>query len=333
MLKTNNNLKVSMRIVLPESWHDKVLCFGRLTNFPYEFTIEEIVKDKATKETYYICKSEKKASGKISKIALTEYTAQYLFAQEVPDSNMGLSFKEYLPLEGTKILITNVRNPSEVVPGIFEIEAELIQGGIICLNFRINYINGDGFTSVRYYCNGSKKSTWKFLIHEDMSYMTDYEKMFQDTILHKEYVIKSCEKLARYLEKEGAVEHAQQLRERAKVHDNTKISCEDELHALSRLINDQTTMKDASKQLSPIRKDSIKLHWKHNSHHPEHFKTPIDMSKLDIMEMCCDWHARSTQKGTDFLGYVETAQNERFKFPNWMFDEIWHYCKVLASEI
>jgi len=102
---------------------------------------------------------------------------------------------------------------------------------------------------------------------------------------------------------------------------------------LSRIINDKTSLKDASKQLTPLKKDAIALHYKHNTHHPEHFKSVLDMSKLDILEMCCDWHARSSQYGTNFLGYVETQQKERFHFPEWMFSEIWHYCQVLASDI
>ena len=149
-------------------------------------------------------------------------------------------------------------------------------------------------------------------MHEDISYMTDYEKMFQDTIIHKEYVMNSCEILARYLESKGALNHAKKLRERAKVHDNSKICCEDELHALSRIINDKTSLKDSSKQLSEIKQDAIRLHWKHNSHHPEHFKSPMDMSRLDVMEMCCDWHARSKQYGTNLLDFVKERQNNRF---------------------
>lgn len=334
MLKVNGSkIKEGIRIVLPEEWHDKILIFSKKETYPYEFILEEIEKDKETKETYYICKSEKKSGGKSIKIALTECTIKYLLSQEVPDLNIGLSFKEYLPLEDSQILITNSRNPSEVVPGIFKVEAELIRKGMICLNFKIYYTNGDAFTSIKYFCDGSKKSTWKLLFNEDTSYMTDYEKMFRDTIIHKSYVVNSCEKLARYLEKEGAFEHAKMLRENGKIHDDSKISCEDELHALSRIINDQSTMHDATKQLSPIQKDAIKLHYKHNLHHPEHYTSPIDMPKIYVMEMCCDWHARSTQKGTDFLEYVKTAQEKRFHFPDWIFAEIWHYCKVLDSEI
>lgn len=334
MLKINNNkIKEGMRIVLPEEWHEKVLKFSKKETYPYEFILEEIEKDKETKETYYMCKAEKKSGGKFAKIALTEYAIRYLLAQEVPDLNIGLSFKEYLPLEDSQILITNTRNPSEVIPGILKVEAELIRKNTICLNFKIYYINGNGFTSVKYFCDGSKKSTWKLLLHKDTSYMSDYEKMFQDTIIHKSYVMKSCEKLAKYLEGEGAIIHAKELCERGRVHDDSKISCEDELYALARLINDQSTMHDANQQLNPIQKDAIKLHWKHNDHHPEHYSSELDMPKAAIMEMCCDWHARSMQKGTDFMEYVKTAQEKRFKFPNFMYAEILHYCEVLNSKI
>ena len=75
------------------------------------------------------------------------------------------------------------------------------------------------------------------------------------------------------------------------------------------------------------------MHWKHNSHHPEHYKNPIDMEKIDILEMCCDWHARSTQYHTDLMTFVNTQNEIRFHFPDWMFSEIVHYCEVLLSNI
>lgn len=334
MLKLNVvALKEGLRFPLPEAWHDKLVTLGKIANCPYEFIITKVDKDISSKETYYICESEK---GKKVQIAIEEYAMKYLVAQEVPDSNIGFSFKDFLPLENTSMLVTNVRNPSEVVPGFFQLEVSstaLHDISFVTLSFKINYMNGIGLASVKYYTEGSKKSTWKFLFHQDESYMSDYEKTFRDTMIHKSYVEKSANKLIRYLEKEGASEHANLLRERAKVHDNSKVSCSDELHALSRIINDKTSLKDASKQLTPLKKDAIALHYKHNTHHPEHFKSVLDMSKLDILEMCCDWHARSSQYGTNFLGYVETQQKERFHFPEWMFSEIWHYCQVLASDI
>lgn len=334
MLKLDKEaLTTGTRIRLPEDWHDKVLLAANPDNYyPYDYVVSEIVKEK--REIYYICKPEKKKPPG-SKIVLSAYALEYLLAEETEDSNTGLLFKEYFPLEDSKILITNVRNPSEVIPGVFEIQPNLITLNdevYIFLDFIINFINGIGFTRVKQYCSGNKKFSWKLLKHEDTSYMTEYELMFCDTLIHKEFVEKSCEKLASYLERTGAVNHAQMLRERAKIHDNSKISIEDELSALSRIINDKSTFKDATKQLSQIQKDAIKLHWKHNTHHPEHFKSLTDMSRLDVMEMCCDWHARSTQYGTNFLEYVKEQQKIRFKFPIWMFEEIWHYCQILDSK-
>ena len=110
------------------------------------------------------------------------------------------------------------------------------------------------------------------------------------------------------------------------------MTCEEELHALARIIRDKSTLKDATKQLTPIKQDAIQLHWKNNSHHPEHFQSVLDMSKLDILEMCCDWHARSSQYKTDLLQYAQKQQEIRFHFPEWMFVEIMHYCRVLLSD-
>ena len=56
------------------------------------------------------------------------------------------------------------------------------------------------------------------------------------------------------------------------------------------------------------------------------------MSRLDVMEMCCDWHARSVQYETNFLDFVKKRQKDRFHFPIWMFEEIWHYCEILDSK-
>ena len=337
MLKiSNGSLKIGMRISLPEEWHEKILQFSQEKDFPYEFFIEEIIKDKEKKEVYYICRSEKKETGKMQRLVFTEFVIRYLSAEEVPDLNIGLSFKEYLPLEESKLLITNVRNPSEVIPACLKVQPELLvlnKKSLICLNFELDFINGNGFTSIRYFCTGNRKYTWKLVLHEDTSYMTDYEETFRDTLIHKEFVIRSCEKLSIYLERQGAFEHANMLRERAKVHDNSKISCDDELRALSRIAKDKSSLKNSKLSLSPIKRDAIKLHWKHNSHHPEHYRSLIDMSKVDIMEMCCDWHARSTQWKTDFLVFVKDRQEDRFHFPEWMFAEIWHYCEVLNSKI
>lgn len=146
MLKIGcEDIKVGNRVILPEAWHEKVMDFGNLKSCAYEFEVEEIVKHKANKETYYLCRPAKKE--KSVKIAFSETAIKYLFGQEVQDQNIGLSFKDFLPFEDTHLLVTSVRNPNEVIPGIFKIETELVQpkedaAEVICLNFKLDFTNG-----------------------------------------------------------------------------------------------------------------------------------------------------------------------------------------------
>ena len=44
---------------------------------------------------------------------------------------------------------------------------------------------------------------------------------------------------------------------------------------------------------------ALEHHYRHNSHHPEHYPGGVDdMSLLDIIEMLCDWYA-ATQRHAD----------------------------------
>lgn len=330
MIKTDGSKpKISDSIYLPEIWHEQIEQKVGKKDIPYQYTLREEIK---LEQKIFICEGIK--NKKQYNIALTENVIKYLLGTEVPDSNIGFSFKEYLPVEGTDVLITSNRNPSDVVPAkivLFCEYVEIEEKKYILLDFRADYLNGRGFTSINYYTS-YPRGIWKFLFHTDTSYMTDYEKMFQDTYIHKEYVKKACKKLADYLLSKNIVEHASKLLERAEVHDNSKVMCEDELFALSTIINDKSCLKDANKALSQLKQDAIKLHWKHNSHHPEHYMNYADMSRLDIMEMVCDWYARSLQYGTDLIDFAKVRQEDRFHFPQYMFEEIMFYCNILVRE-
>lgn len=161
--------------------------------------------------------------------------------------------------------------------------------------------------------------------------MTDVEKMYQDTFIHKELVLLVCNKFATYLDKNELEEDAKSLRERAIIHDNSKILNPSEFQALTGIINDKSCLKDASSKLSSFKQDAIELHWKHNSHHPEYFDNVEDMTRLDRIEMVCDWCARAIQYNTNLLEFVEKRQSDRFHFPELMFDEIYHYCKIILD--
>jgi hypothetical protein len=55
------------------------------------------------------------------------------------------------------------------------------------------------------------------------------------------------------------------------------------------------------------------------------------MEELDVIEMVCDWYARSLQLGTNFMEFVETRQNNRFHFPDYMYSNILKYCNILLE--
>lgn len=327
MLKIGENFDTSF--YMPEAWHEK--CAKKIKNFPYEFSIGNSID--TNRGTLFLLKPKNDFECAYT-LAISKTILEYYNAREVPDSNFGFAFEEYLPVEDTQILITSIDKtvqPAIVYVSVDFVEEENVENHqLLLIDLYVKYMASSAFTSLSYFAQPINSAKWKFLLHEDTSYMTDYEKVIQDTFAHKHYIQKAANKMISYLNEVGAETHAKLLAERIKSHDDSKFKCEDELHALARIINDKSTLKDATKALSTIKKDAIKLHWKHNSHHPEHYKNPIDMSKLDILEMVCDWYSRSLQYHTDFLEYVKVQQETRFKFPEWMFNEIYFFCTVIA---
>lgn len=149
-----------------------------------------------------------------------------------------------------------------------------------------------------------------------------------ETMLHKSFVIKACLKMSNLLIEQGKDDLAFLLLKRANIHDNSKL-VGPELELLSNLYGNQESFTNPEVQLSENQKEVIEKHWENNRHHPEHFKNVEKMSELDILEMCCDWYARSMQYGTDFLPFIKTRQETRFHFPEEMFNKILGYCELL----
>ena len=159
------------------------------------------------------------------------------------------------------------------------------------------------------------------------------EKIYEhatDTILHKSFVFKSCLKMAENLKNQGDYDMALALLQRANAHDNSKL-VGPELELLASIFGNQEAFTDPSVSLSDYEKQIIEKHWENNRHHPEHFENIEDMSELDIIEMVCDWYARSLQFKTDFIDFVKTRQETRFHFPTEMFEKILNYCNILSE--
>lgn len=296
--------------------------------FPFHFKIVEMINEDKTK--LYLCESIPDTKGeKVQKIFVTIDILNYLLGVEVDNCNVGLYFNDYLPIENEKILIQDAKDQLKIYPLLFKLNvSEYLYNKKKCAKLEFNLFSLLDDTS--YSIEQMKKNSWKLLSGDD-TYMTDVEKMYQDTFIHKGYVSMVCNKFADYLEKNDEKDEANAIRARAKVHDNSKILNKDEFRALTGIINDKTCLRDASAKLSQFKQDSIELHWAHNAHHPEHFEDINQMSKIDRMEMCCDWASRAMQYHTNLLEFAEKRQVDRFHFPELMYDEIYHYCKILVN--
>lgn len=151
-----------------------------------------------------------------------------------------------------------------------------------------------------------------------------------DLMIHKKYMIDSCKKMVDWLYEQGEEVLAMELVERALVHDNSKFT-DEELDTLGKLYETKSSLVNPDYILNDDDKQCIMVHWKNNRHHPEFHDKITDMTEVDILEMVCDWHSRSTQHGTDLLEFVDKRQNNRFRFPQDMYKTILKYCNIIIK--
>lgn len=156
-------------------------------------------------------------------------------------------------------------------------------------------------------------------------------KQLNDISVHKQFVIASCHKMAEILFKEGKNDLALQLMARAFKHDASKL-LPDEFYGMSRFADDTSSLKDPNKSLESEKQKYIDLHWQRNKHHPEYWQDVIQMEEIDILEMACDWYARSTQFESDLLEFVKTRQKNRFHFPQEFYQKLLTYCEILVKQ-
>ena len=156
-------------------------------------------------------------------------------------------------------------------------------------------------------------------------------KEINDTLLHRNFVLRSGQYLAAYLMQHHRNLDAIQLIGRCMVHDMSKINNTEEFMALASIVEEIGDLKDEGHVLSEQQVNAIRLHWNNNSHHPEFYDSPDDMTDLDLLEMACDIHARSKQFKTDLIKYVELQQEQRFHFGKTHYFKLMNYCKRLVE--
>lgn len=122
------------------------------------------------------------------------------------------------------------------------------------------------------------------------------------------------------------------LMERAFVHDNSKFSATEHdgflenTKVLNKLEYGTQEYKDQLKKLKPV----LDHHYKHNSHHPEHYENRTqDMSFLDIIEMVCDWKASVERHDTGDIDKSMNINKERFKID----DQTFRYMQTILDEL
>lgn len=156
-------------------------------------------------------------------------------------------------------------------------------------------------------------------------------KEMNDTLIHRACVMRSGMYLARYLIYRNRSVDAIRLLGRCSIHDISKIQNTEEFMSLASIVDEIDTMHNIEHVLSEKQENAIRLHRKRNSHHPEYYDSPNDMSELDLLEMACDCHARSRQYNTDLLAYIDVQQNLRFHFENEHFRKLRSYCVALVE--
>ena len=118
-----------------------------------------------------------------------------------------------------------------------------------------------------------------------------------DSVLeHIETVQKYMKKIAKILLEQGDASLYRELYAAAQIHDNSKISNEIEFLYL----RSSTKEKDPEKFFM-----ALKCHQSNNSHHIEYHQCVSDMTDVQLIEMICDWRARSVEQNTNILDWVK----------------------------
>ena len=120
-------------------------------------------------------------------------------------------------------------------------------------------------------------------------------KELNDIIIHRQCVMRTGQYLATYLKNNNRGGDSLSIIRRCEVHDISKLQNLDEFMALASIVDSMDGMRSPTHIQTKEEIKAKEEHWKNNSHHPEHFDDPNDMSDLDIMEMACDCYARNKQ--------------------------------------
>lgn len=167
-------------------------------------------------------------------------------------------------------------------------------------------------------------------INNDIS-LENKLKQLDDIITHKELVSKVTAQFVKYLFNNGQDQLALDLMKRSFKHDISKLE-NDEFYGMAEFADDKKALKDSKSKIGEDKQKAINLHWNRNEHHPEYWVDVLQMTDLDIMELVCDWYSRSLQFGTYMPDFLKDRQENRFHFPQEIYDKILEYYYMASGE-
>ena len=124
----------------------------------------------------------------------------------------------------------------------------------------------------------------------------------EDVLRHIRNVQNSAELLGKRLILEGHWKLGKSLIANSFLHDNSKF------HGI------EWDCLCSADEVEPSRlMEAIAHHQQVNPHHPEYWEDGVNsMPEVYIAEMVCDWHARSTEAGTDLRQWVKETACDKY---------------------
>ena len=138
----------------------------------------------------------------------------------------------------------------------------------------------------------------------------------------------------------SVTEYADELRERARVHDASKFGPEEripyiwltELHRC-RHSGEPFSYPDGMEERV---RAAINQHVTANRHHPDFHDDPNDMTDVDLIEMVCDWTAMSQEFGQDggsARGWADKTIGQRLQLGDDRRDFVYRMISLLDSQL
>lgn len=135
------------------------------------------------------------------------------------------------------------------------------------------------------------------------------EKRLGNLLRHIGNVRDDCLLLGEKLIERGEEELGRRLIANGLVHDNSKF------YGIEwEYLNDNRFPRPDPDPHREMFLAAVQQHVTTNPHHPEYWGNINEMPRLFLSELVADWHARSSEQGTNLMEWVKERAVERFNF-------------------